>query len=192
LPLITEHRLFFGSQDGWLYCIDSRTGVLYWKWNQGNDFFTAPAVCPPLSDNEGIYISTPDKYISKIDFLLGVTKWRKELQAWESLGFSNDNKSLVVKTIVNEIYFVSKRDGKIERTVNLKYGFDLNPTKILEWNGNYLIAAENGIIYLIDKNYRWKPLFFSGDCRLNSVIHIDKNIFAASNMDGRVICFELQ
>jgi outer membrane protein assembly factor BamB len=192
LPLITEHRLFFGSQDGWLYCIDSRTGVLYWKWNQGNDFFTAPAVCPPLSDSEGIYISTPDKYISKIDFLLGVTKWRKELQAWESLGFSNDNKSLVVKTIVNEIYFVSKRDGKIERAVNLKYGFDLNPTKILEWGGTYLIAAENGIIYLIDKNYRWKPLFFSGDCRLNSVIHIDKNIFAASNMDGRVICFELQ
>ena len=192
LPLIYEHRLFFGSQDGWLYCIDARSGVLYWKWNQGNNFFTAPAVCPPLTDGDGIYISTPDKYVSKIDFLLGVTKWRKDLQNWESLGFSNDNKNLIVKSITDEIYFISKRNGRKERAVNLKYGFDLNPTQILEWKGNYLIAAENGKIYLIDKYYRCKPLIFSGDCRLNSVIHIKNNFFAVSNMDGKVICFELQ
>ncbi|MCH7828219.1 MAG: PQQ-binding-like beta-propeller repeat protein, partial [Bacteroidetes bacterium] len=31
-PLIVKHRLIFGSGDGYLYSIDDRTGVLYWKW----------------------------------------------------------------------------------------------------------------------------------------------------------------
>lgn len=192
LPLIKEHRLFYGSQDGFLYCVDDRTGVLYWKWNSGNDFYTAPVVCPPLSDGNAVYISTPDKYVSKIDFLLGITKWKKDLQSWESLGISKNRKTLIVKSISNNIIFASTRNGKREKTVNLKYGFDLNPTQPLEWNGNYLIAAEDGIVYLIDKNYKSKPLLFLGNCRLNSVINVKDNIFAVSNMDGKIICFKLK
>ena len=191
LPLIKDHRLFYGSQDGFLYCIDDRTGVLYWKWNEGNDFYTAPVVCTPLSDGNAVYLSTPDKYVSKIDFLLGVTKWRKKFDSWESLGLSNDSKNLIVKSISNNIYFVSARDGNKIRTVNLKYGFDLNPSKPLEWKGNYLISAENGNVYLIDSHYNSRSLLFLGNCRLNSVINIKNNIFAVSNMDGKIICFEL-
>jgi outer membrane protein assembly factor BamB len=191
LPLIKDHRLFYGSQDGFLYCIDDRTGVLYWKWNEGNDFYTAPVVCHPLSDGNEVYISTPDKYVSKIDFLLGVTKWRKKFDSWESLGLSNDSKNLIVKSISNNIYFVSARDGNKVKTVNLKYDFDLNPSKPLEWNLNYLISAENGNVYLIDSHYNSRPLLFLGNCRLNSVINIKNNIFAVSNMDGKIICFEL-
>ena len=192
LPLIKEHRLFYGSQDGYLYCIDDRTGILYWKWNEKNDFYIAPAVCPPLSDGSGIYISTPDKYVSKIDFLLGITKWRKDLQSWESLGLSNDGKNLILKTISNNVVFVSTRNGRKHKTVNLKYGFDLDPTRPLEWKGSYLIAAENGNVYLIDKHYNAKAILFLGNCRLNSVINIKNNIFAVSNMDGKIVCFELK
>ena len=192
LPLIKEHRLFYGSQDGFLYCVDDRTGVLYWKWNAGNDFYTAPAVCPPLSDGDAIYISTPDKYVSKIDFLLGITKWRKDLQSWESLALSSNEKTLIVKSISNNIIFASTRNGRKEKVVNLKYGFDLDPTQPLEWKGNYLIAAENGNVYLIDKRYKSKPLLFLGNCRLNSVINVKDNIFAVSNMDGKIICFKLK
>ena len=166
--------------------------MLYWKWNSGNDFYTAPVVCPPLSDGNAVYISTPDKYVSKIDFLLGITKWKKDLQSWESLGISKNRKTLIVKSISNNIIFASTRNGKREKTVNLKYGFDLNPTQPLEWNGNYLIAAEDGIVYLIDKNYKSKPLLFLGNCRLNSVINVKDNIFAVSNMDGKIICFKLK
>ena len=192
LPLLKEHRLFYGSQDGYLYCIDSRTGILYWKWSSGNDFYTSPAVCPPLTDENSVYISTPDKYVSRIDFLLGVTKWRKNLRSWESLGLSNDKKKLIIKTISNDIVFVSAANGRKIRTENLKYGFDLNPSKPLEWKGNYLISAENGNVYLIDKNYKSESLLFLGNCRLNSVINVKDNIFAVSNMDGKIVCFELK
>ena len=191
-PLLKEHRLFYGSQDGFLYCVDSRTGVLYWKWNAGNDFYTAPVVCPPITDGNAVYISTPDKYVSKIDFLLGVTKWRRKLQSWESLGISNNKKDLIIKSISDRVIFASTRNGRKIKVVNLKYGFDLNPTQPLEWKGNYLIAAENGNVYLIDKKYRAKALLFLGNCRLNSVIHIKNNIFAVSNMDGKIICFEIK
>ncbi len=202
LPLILNHRLFFGSQDGFLYCVDDRTGALYWKWNdgpggaesrqEGNDFYTAPSVCTPLSDGSSVYISAPDKFVSRIDFLLGITKWRKDFQSWESLALTNDRKTLIVKSISNRIVFVSAKDGKIIKEINLNYGFDLNPAQPIEWKGNFLIPAENGILYLIDKNYKSKPLMFLGNCRLNSIENVKDNIFAVSNMDGKIVCFVLK
>ncbi len=191
LPLVFNHRLFLGSQDGFLYCIDDRTGDLYWKWNEGNDFYTAPSVCPPLSDGNSIFISTPDKYVSRIDFLLGITKWRKNFQSWESLALSNNGKILILKSISNKVVFISAKDGKKIKEINLDYGFDLNPAQPLEWEGNFLIPAENGTLYLIDKNYRSKPLMFLGNCRLNSVVNVKDNIFAVSNMDGKIVCFKI-
>ena len=124
--------------------------------------------------------------------MLGIAKWRKDLQSWESLGLSNNGKILIVKTISNKIIFASTRNGGISKSVNMKYGFDLDPSQPLSWKDNYLITAENGSVYLIDKHYKAKELLFLGNCRLNSVVNIKNNMFAVSNMDGKIICFELK
>lgn len=190
-PLVIRHRIFFGSRDGFLYSVDARTGSLYWKWTNGNNFFTSPSVCPPVSDGQYIYIAAPDKNVYKIDMLLGVTKWAKDYNAWESINISADNNYLIVKSISNKVYFVSTKNGRRYKEINLGFGFDLNAGQPLNWNGNFLIGSENGKVYLIDNEYKSKPLFFAGNASLNSIQHVKGNMFAVSNIDGEIVCFEI-
>ncbi|HKI79163.1 MAG TPA: PQQ-binding-like beta-propeller repeat protein [Ignavibacteriaceae bacterium] len=193
LPLDIGHRLFWGSQDGFLYSADDRTGTLYWKWKEDNNFFTTPVVCPPVSDGKYIYISTPDKFVNKIDLLLGITKWRKDdFSSWESIGITNDNKYLIIKSISNNLYFINTSNGKKYKEIKMDYGFDLNPNQPIEWKGNILFGSEKGTVYLINNKYKWEPLFFMGNCRLNSIQHLNENRFVVSNMDGKITCFELK
>jgi len=191
-PLVINHRIFFGSQDGFLYSVDARTGALYWKWTNGNDFYTAPTVCQPVTDGQYIYIATPDKNIYKIDMLLGVTKWERDYNAWESINISSDGKYLVIKSISDKIYFAYTKNGRRYKELRMGYGFDLNPSKLLEWKGNFIFGTEKGKVYLIDKDFKWEPLFFAGNARLNLVQHVKDNIFVVSNIDGKIICFELK
>lgn len=191
-PLIFNHRIFWGSQDGFIYSIDDRTGSLYWKWQAGNDFYTAPSMSPIVSDGQNIYTVTPDKFVSKIDMLLGITRWRKDYGAWSSIAISNDKNTLIVKSISNDVYFISVSNGKNIRGIKTDFGFDLSSNNPVEWNNNYLFGTENGTVYLIDEKYRWKKLFFMGNSTLHSIQKMSDNVFVISNYDGRIIAFELQ
>lgn len=191
-PLIFNHRIFFGSQDGFLYSVDARTGALYWKWTDGNEFYTAPSVGSPVTDGNYIYISTPDKNVYKIDILLGVTKWKQDYNAWESINITADKKYIIIKSISDKLYFARTSNGRRYKMLKMDYGYDLNPGQPVEWKGNFIFGSEKGKVYLIDKNYKWEPLFFAGYARLNLIRHVSGNIFAASNIDGKIICFEIK
>lgn len=191
-PLVFKHRIFFGSQDGFLYSVDARTGALYWKWTDGNDFYTAPSAGTPVTDGSYIYISAPDKNVYKIDMLLGVTRWKQDYNAWESINITADKKYLIIKSISDKIYFARTSNGKRYKLLKMDYGFDLNPGQPIEWKDNFIFGSEKGKVYLVDKEFRWKPLFFAGNARLNLIRHVRDNIFAASNIDGKIICFEIK
>ncbi len=44
--------------------------------------------------------------------LLGVTKWKRDYNAWESLNISSDNKYLIIKSISDKIYFALYKERK--------------------------------------------------------------------------------
>ncbi|MFO7446774.1 MAG: PQQ-binding-like beta-propeller repeat protein [Ignavibacteriaceae bacterium] len=201
-PLLINNRIIYGSWDNNLYCIDSRSGSLNWKWqnpdqkstsaNSGFSYFS-PAGCTPVSDGKQIYIAAPDKYVTAIDFLLGRTVWRKNnFNCWESIGLSNDKKNLLIKSMRDKIYIVSGYDGKQVNEINAGYGFDVTPTEPIEWNGSILFGAGNGNIYIIDGAYNAEPVLFTGTARVNTVEQIKDNLFAVSNMDGDIFVFELK
>ena len=54
-PLIVGDRIIYGSRDGNLYCIDSKSGTLNWKWSNGGDWVNAPAVCTPVTDGANVF-----------------------------------------------------------------------------------------------------------------------------------------
>ena len=190
LPLYIKNRIVYGSSDGYVYCIDARSGILNWKWkdkNSGNSF----AGCSPVSNGKYIYISAPGSYIYAIDLLLGTAIWKtKDFQSWESLGISNDNEKLYIKGL-NNFYLASPKTGKLIKEIKIDYNTDTSPVEPLDWNNNILFGAENGNVYLIDQNYTWKKLFFAGTAKLNNVNHVKDNIFCVSNIDGNVLVFSL-
>ncbi|MEO8399629.1 MAG: PQQ-binding-like beta-propeller repeat protein, partial [Ignavibacteriaceae bacterium] len=191
-PLLINNKIIFGSWDNYLYCIDAGSGSLIWKWTENKNFYYSPAACWPVADEKNVYVSTPDKYVSAVDLLLGTTVWRKnDFSSWESIGISNDKKDLLIKSFMDKFFIVSAKDGKQIKEVELKFGLDTMPVEPTEWNGKILFGAKDGNIYMINKDYSWEPIIFTGTARAHSVQHIKDNIFAASNMDGKIFVFTI-
>ncbi|MEI7811122.1 MAG: PQQ-binding-like beta-propeller repeat protein [Ignavibacteria bacterium] len=192
-PLFFENKIIYGSRDGYLYCIDARSGILNWKWTAQKNSRCSYAACAPVTDGKYVYITTPDKFTTSIDILLGRTKWRKDnFPGYESTGISQDGTKLYIKGLTDDFFIVSASDGKILKKINMKFGTDTMPDIPLESNGNILFGAQNGYIYLIRPDYSFQPLIFTGTCRVLSVQQISNNTFAACNMDGKLFVFSVK
>ncbi len=191
-PLLAGDRIIYGSWDNYLYCIDSRSGIINWKWTENNNFYYSPAACWPVTDGKNVYVSTPDKFVSSIDLMLGTTEWRKNIfDSWETIGISENKENLYIKSYKDNFFIASARNGKLIKNIKVGFGIDTMPIDPIEWNKNIIFGFKDGKIYLIDKNYEWHPLLFLGTCRVQNVFHLKDNIFAASNMDGKIVEFEI-
>lgn len=192
-PLIIKDKVIYGSWDGFLYCVDAKTGLLIWKWSENENFFYSPASCIPVSDGKNVYVTTPDKYTSAIDLYLGKTVWRKNnFSSWESIGISNDKKRLFIKSRQDNFFIVNANNGTVIKNIYLGYGLDISPIEIFEYNGNILFGGKNGIVYHIDQNYNLKKLLFLGNARVHPIYQLKDKIFLTSNMDGKLVVFSLQ
>ncbi|MCL5030964.1 MAG: PQQ-binding-like beta-propeller repeat protein [Bacteroidetes bacterium] len=191
-PLLIDDRIIYGSWDNYLYCIDSRSGIINWKWTENKNFYYSPAACWPATDGKNVYVSTPDKFISAIDLMLGTTVWHKNIfDTWETIGISDNKENLLIKSYDGNFNIASAKTGKLIKNIKIGFGIDTMPIDPIEWNSNIIFGSKDGKIYLIDKNYNWQPLFFLGTCRVQNVFHIKDNIFAASNMDGKIVVFKI-
>jgi len=191
-PLLIGNKLIYGSWDGHLYCIDNKRGNTIWKWSSSKSFYNSPAACAPVTDSKNIYLTTPEKKLFAIDLRQGVTIWQKKnYNGWESIGISKDKRKLFVKSYKNHFHIVSTITSNWMKDINIKFGLDNMPTTPIEWNSNIIFGAQNGNVYLIDKNKKYKSLLFLGDARVHSVQQIGYNKFLASNMDGQIVVFKL-
>ncbi len=192
MPLVVQGKVIFGSWDNYLYCLSLSTGSLIWKWTENKNFYYSPAACWGVSDGKNIFVSTPDKNVSAVDLLLGTTSWRKkDFNSWESIGISHDKKKIYVKSILDKFYIASASDGKPIKEINVGFGLDTMPIQIADWNQNIIFGSKNGMVYMIDDKYSVHNLFFLGTSRTHSIQHVKDNIFAASNMDGKIIVFRI-
>ncbi|MCK9424612.1 MAG: PQQ-binding-like beta-propeller repeat protein [Ignavibacteriaceae bacterium] len=191
-PLIQKDKIIFGSWDTFLYCIDATTGLLNWKWTGNPVFNYSPAASPLVTDGKNVFFATPDKAITAVDLLLGKTSWRKtDYDAWESIGISNDEKRIFVKSQNDKLHIISAANGKIQYTIDMKFGLDTGPIQPVEVNENIYFGSKNGNIYSIDPKYNFSSLFFMGTARTHSLQILDEQRIAASNMDGKIIVFKV-
>ncbi len=191
-PLFINGKIIYGSWDNYLYCINAATGTLNWKWTENKNFYYSPAACWPVTDGKNVYISTPDKFVSAVDLLQGTTVWRKkDFSSWESIGISNDKNNLFIKSSLDKFYIAAAKNGKTVKEINMKFGEDTMPCEPIEWNGKIIFGGTNGKVYMIKNDYSWVPLFFTGTARVHSIQHIKDNMFAASNMDGKIFIFSI-
>ena len=80
---------------------------------------------------------------------------------------------------------------RLIKEIDMKFGQDTMPDDPIEWNGKVIFGGTNGKIYMINNDYSWEPLFFLGNARIHSIQHIKNNMFAASNMDGKILIFSI-
>jgi len=72
-PIVVDGRVFVGSDDGCLYCVNLEDGSEVWKV-QTEDIIEAP----PLYHDGMVYIGASDFFIYALDAATGELKWKKE------------------------------------------------------------------------------------------------------------------
>lgn len=191
LPVVLSDRVIFSAWDGMTYCVDLRTGKLNWKWSENVNFYFSTASCIPVTNGDYIWFVSPDKSVSCVDVLLGKTQWStKDYNAWESLGLSNDGKTLWIKSVENEFHAVNAMTGKKIKSHKMKWGVDTNPVQIREIGGSAVFGLKSGR-FIGYKKEKFTDLFFLGQSRGLTVEKMG-DLWLASNMDGRVLLFSVK
>jgi hypothetical protein len=67
---ITENKIYVGSDDDKLYCLDALTGKLVWSYTTGSDVGSSPAV-----SGGRVYVGSYDSKIYCLDALSGTLIW---------------------------------------------------------------------------------------------------------------------
>lgn len=193
-PLVYKDNIIIGNWDNYLYAVSNNpidSILIYWKWTENKNFYYSPAACSPVIDNQNrVFISTPDKFISAIDFHSGKTVYRNNsLNSWESIGIDDSKSSLFIKGLVDTIYALSLTDSlpTLKWKSALGYGLDTNPINITISGNKVFVPAKNGHLYILEKETgKLLKSYFLGNSRLNEIITLNKSQILVSNMDGKI------
>jgi len=121
-PVVDQGRLFFGSNDGFLYAIDANTGALRWKFATGGAVTSSPA-----TDGKLVFFASRDGTLYAVDSADGALKWKHRFGA--ELGPHNywdynlsspvlANGRLYIGSGDGHVYAFSARDGKLQWQVD--------------------------------------------------------------------------
>lgn len=192
-PLEINHKIIYTSVDGFLYCVDSRSGMLIWKWSPEKDNKISFAECSPVSDGKSVFICTPAGSLFSIDLMLGTTNWENNsYNCYPSLSISENKEFLLLKSRNDYFYFVNTKNGRERKRLSLNYGEDNSIAQLLVFNGNVLFGTQIGNLYLIGKTFNWTMLFSTPNSQVQSLVYVADNTFAAVNSSGDLILFRLK
>lgn len=153
-PVIDGNDVIFGAWDTYLYCLDAKTGVLKWKWNNGKSRNQlGPGNVVPVVTRERVYIVAPDRYMTAIDRKTGKTIWRNNEHKYrESLGCSEDGSRVYAKTMDGELVAVDATTGEFKKlwVVDLKLGYEHAPCIVAEKDGIVYAGSRRGLVVAVN------------------------------------------
>jgi outer membrane protein assembly factor BamB len=107
-PLIWKDRLYVGTKDGQLFCVDKELGEIFWHFDAKSSLFGIPA------EQDGkIFFCDVKGFVYCIDGLSGKDLWMTELQSNIYGGVVIGDQRLFVGTTAGIFYCMEKASGQI-------------------------------------------------------------------------------
>jgi outer membrane protein assembly factor BamB len=182
---VEDGKVFFGSKDQNVYCVDGETGKLLWKFKTNDEVIAAPNI------HKGkLFIGSFDKNLYCLDANTGRLIWKFATQG-EILNITpiliNDG-VVYFSSFDNNIYAVEEQTGKlIWKFTTGTYGNSGNP---VIHRGMLFHASRDGNLYALTLDGRliWK---FTNKEHLSTPVFFEDKIFTGSE-DFNLYCISLQ
>lgn len=190
-PAVDAERVYFGSWGTYFYALNRKDGSLAWRWSNGssNRMYSPAAVFPALSDGK-VFIVAPDRIATALDAQKGTPVWRTEKKIGrESLGLSEDGKTLFVKSMTDTLYAVSANGNALKWLwqANCGYGYDIAPSPMVEKDGMLYIPTDKGTVIALDTaTYKVKWQHKVSNALINNIVPLGNGTVAGTTMDGIV------
>lgn len=191
-PVIAQNKVFFGAWDTYFYALNTSDGSLSWEWNNGNKGrHYSPAAVLAVYSNGKIFITAPDRYWTALNALNGKVVWRtNQHEVRETIGISEDKKTIFSRCMNDSVVAIDAQTNfpkKIWKT-NAGYGYDHNPSMLIEKNRIIVFGTKNGLIHGIDAKtgkVLWRHKV--GNSIINTVNIISKNKCILTTSEGVVM-----
>ena len=143
-PTFANGILYTNSDDGYIHAVNSATGNLLWKYQQGVlsnlGNYSSPTVI-----NGIVYVGSMDNYVYAIDATTGILKWKK---TFPLLGSEIHSSPSVVNGIVyigysNYLLALNAVDGALIWAANMSGFVNPSPTVI---NDVVYVASSSGSV----------------------------------------------
>jgi outer membrane protein assembly factor BamB len=158
-PAVKNGDVVFGAWDRHLYCVDAKSGLLKWKWNneKPQKLFSPGNVVPVISNGK-VFVVAPDRFMTAIDVKTGKQIWRtNEHQVRESMGASRDGK-LVFAKLMNDSILAVRTDTEIftrEWVIDGGFGYEHNPVPIVTSRNAVAFGTRNGKLGVLKLNEKY-------------------------------------
>ncbi len=154
-PRIYNNKLFVGTLDGLLFCMDTKSGRPIWYRNVGSSIRSSPTV----GDGK-VYFGTENNRVYALDIESGEQRWMTELKGpvYSTPAFYNQR--VYVSSYDNHLHSLSSANGLIFWSFNgFRSKFKASPT--VGEKGIYIGGAgENKYFYRVNLNgsAKWQVL----------------------------------
>jgi len=130
-PVIVNDRIFFGSYDGHVYCLDSLSGDLNWSLEVGGWLQGTPTI-----ENGVLYIAANDHpndehRLYAIDIAEGAVQWQCDVDAGFGLSPAVTNEYVCVTAWDDSLYSIAADDGTVISTIKTS-GCSESPPAIID------------------------------------------------------------
>ena len=183
-PSVANGRVYFGSKDHYVYCLDANYGTLIWRYQTGD------WVCSdPLIINGRVYIGSADGYMYCLEASDGDLIWKYRAgDAVHSDPSLLENK--VYFSAGNDVYCLDANDGSLIWKYETGGRVRFSPALMVEEERAYACSYDYNV-YCLDANdgsLIWK--YKTEDYVLGPAL-AGRRLYAITTIDGdSVYCFD--
>lgn len=190
-PAIAGGKIIFGAWDSFLYALDAKTGELSWKWNNGQErkHFSPAAVWPVVAQGK-VFVTAPDRFLTAINIEDGKVAWRTNKHTVrETIGISANRKTVYSRCMTDSVLAVvaPASDYTLRWKTSANFGYDHNPSMLVEMNGVLVFGTKNGLICGVrarDGKLMWQHKV--GNTSVHTIVPIGRKEFVMTAIDGKV------
>jgi outer membrane protein assembly factor BamB len=197
-PSMVEGRVYVGSQDKNVYCLDALNGSLIWKFATDGRIESSPAVV-----NEKVYIQPDDGYVYCLKANDGTLVWKRSVGGYIEANFASlilvrssptvVNGRVYIGSIDTNVYCLDANNGSALWTFKTQ-GYITSSAAVVE-GAVYITSQEpdSGALYKLDAyngNVIWKkdlPYYITlggGTDLHGSPVVAGGVVFASSNIEA--------
>lgn len=189
-PLIEKDKVVILNDDFSLYCVNSKSGSLIWKYEFSvEQNFSAKNF--PVSDGKNIFSLSTDKKIFALDILLGKKIWSSNTKGvLNQFYIIPDNQELFLIDDKGMMTIYSTKNGEETNIIDFKKS-ELFSFIIAEDRENTLVGFSDGSLYMFDSKFVSKELISANQFPIISLYIISRDEFIVKDINGKIKFYKI-
>ncbi len=189
-PLVEKDKVIFLNTNSSLYCVNSKSGSLIWKY-ESSDKQNFSAKDFPVSDGKNIFSLSSDGKLFAIDLLLGKKIWSSNTKGVLKQFYINSNKQNLLLMNSNGLMTIySAKDGSEIRNIDFKKS-NIFSFIIAESQENTFVGFSDGSLYTFDSEFFSRELISPTQIPITSINVINNYEFIVKDINGKITFYKI-